>query len=206
MLKSLSFLMAIVLVILLSAGCAQQEPLDLSGVRVVMLIDDRFNYEEASSTLEYLKKIGATVTIAGPSLGEIRPYDNETKTLTVEVLIKEVKADDFDSLYVPGGYSADSLKTRDDVRVLVASIYEQEKVVAAICLGPVVLGQAGVLKGLQVSATNAVPVYEELIGLGAIWANAGGVVKAGRVVTGRGLDDLPLFNSTYAKAIANAIK
>lgn len=186
-------------------SCSSATPIDLTGVKVIVLIDNRFNYEEATSTINYLEKLGADITIAGMVLDKNKPYDNDTETLTVELLIEEADPNDFDSLYVPGGYSAESLKNYGEVRSLVSSMHKQGKAVAAICHGPVVLGHAGILDGVQVSAVNSVEVYNELIGLGAVWVNAGGVVQSQGIVTGRTVSDLPSFNEAYAKAIMKSL-
>jgi len=106
-----------------------------------------------------------------------------------------VNASEFDAVVVVGGSGSPKYLWDDtQLRNLVRDAYEDGKVVAAICLSPVVLARAGILKGKEATASS--DAVAELKKGGAIYKDES-VVIAGRIVTGR--------DPASAEAFANAI-
>ena len=65
----------------------------------------------------------------------------------VDTWVDELSADDFDAVVIPGGYAPDHLRRHRPVLELVRTMFEQGKVVAAICHAAWVLISAGILPG-----------------------------------------------------------
>jgi len=72
-----------------------------------------------------------------------------------------VQADDFDLLLIPGGPAVAKLRQDGRAAALAKSFVQAGKLVAAICAGPLVLEDAGLLEGKRFtahfSAANELP-------------------------------------------------
>ena len=102
--------------------------------------------------------------------------------LAADVEWTAVRSEDFDALVLPGG-SGGTQVLRRDARILeaVRSFAQAGKWVAAICAGPLVLQDAGILKGVR--ATCHPGVRQELR---EALASDDRVVVDGRIVTSQG--------------------
>lgn len=74
-------------------------------------------------------------------------------TLTAD--FKDVNADSYDALVVPGGRAPEYLSLDEDVLNLVKKFESSHKPIASICHGQLVLAAAGVLNGKQCTAYPA---------------------------------------------------
>src|SRR5262249_32259720 len=111
---------------------------------------------------------------------------------------KDVKADEFDIVVIPGGFAPDFLRRSEAVLRLVSDMAEQGKVVAAICHGPWGLCSTQALKGKK--ATYFFAIKDEVINAGAKYQDAE-VVRDGNLITSRKPDDLPAFMQTIFQAV-----
>lgn len=75
-------------------------------------------------------------------------------TLTAD--FKDVNADSYDALVVPGGRAPEYLSLDEDVLNLVKQFESSHKPIASICHGQLILAAAGVLKDKQCTAYPAV--------------------------------------------------
>ena len=64
-----------------------------------------------------------------------------------ELSIKDADPDEFDGVIIPGGYAPDILRRYPAVNAFVKEMYDNKKLVSAICHTGWVLVSAGVLKG-----------------------------------------------------------
>lgn len=130
----------------------------LSGMGIALLVDD--NAYEANAMLNYLSDRGAAVTPVGIKAGPI-PIDGTDKTpIEVSTTVTEVSGDSFDCIVIPGGNSALALATSQDALTFIRQGFGNGTVVAAICMGTQVLGQAEVVEGRTVTT---LPNYFELL-------------------------------------------
>ncbi len=111
----------------------------------------------------------------------------------------EVSPDEIDALIIPGGFSPDHLRIREDVIKFVKELHARGKIIAAICHGPQVLISAGLVKGRKVTAYRA--VKDDLINAGAEFRDVP-AIRDGNIITGRVPDDLPEF----CRLIIDALK
>jgi len=118
--------------------------------------------------------------------------------VTVDAEADEVKAADFDAVIIPGGYAPDRLRRYPAILKLVREVFEQGKVVAAICHAGWVPISAGILKGKE--ATCFFAIKDDVINAGATYLDQE-VVQDGNLITSRTPDDLPAFCRTIIAAL-----
>lgn len=105
--------------------------------------------------------------------------------------VDEVNVNQYDAFIVPGGsWNPDALRADPKVTRLIARAAEAGKIVAAICHGPWVLSDAGVLKGRRATAWWA--TKPDIENAGAIYLDEP-VVVDGNVITSRAPIDLAPF-------------
>jgi protease I len=137
------------------------------------------------------------VTVVGPEAGHSYPSKLGYPAKS-DKAARDVSANDFDVLIIPGGFAPDYLRRHDAILRLVSTMVEQGKVVAAICHGPWVLCSTQALKGRK--ATCFFAIKDDVSNAGATYVDAE-VCRDGNLVTSRKPDDLPAF----MKAVFDAV-
>ena len=103
---------------------------------------------------------------------------------TLNATFADVKAEDYDGLYIPGGRAPEYLRLNADVMALVTAFFTADKPVSSICHGPQLLAAAGVLEGKQVSAYPACEPEIKLAGATYVTVNMDEAITDGKLVTG----------------------
>lgn len=143
------------------------------------LLADGFEEIETFAPVDLLRRAGVDVTIA--SLAENRHATGRSGIVAhADLALGAVGEQLFDLVFVPGGAGVKNLRADPRVRPLIERHASAGRWLAAICAGPTVLHDAGVLAGKRYTAHFS--VAEELT---AILANER-VVTDGRVTTSRG--------------------
>jgi len=169
----------------------------LAGKRIAVLAENNYQDLELWYPLLRLREEGAEVKVVGT--GSADTYTSKHGyPVPVDVSADEVSADDFDGVVVPGGYAPDLLRRYPAVLDLVRTLFEQGKVVAAICHAGWVLVSAGILKGRRVTSFFA--IKDDLVNAGAEWVDQE-VVRDGNLITSRVPSDLPAFCRTIIAAL-----
>ena len=137
------------------------------------------------------------VTLVGPEGGQTYP-SKLGYPVKSDKAAKDVRADDFDLLVIPGGYAPDHMRRCEPMIRLVSTMAEQGKPVAAICHGPWMLCSTQALKGRK--ATCFFAIKDDVINAGGKYVDAE-VVKDGNIITSRKPDDLPAFMRTVLEAV-----
>ncbi|MCA9626124.1 MAG: DJ-1/PfpI family protein [Myxococcales bacterium] len=104
--------------------------------KVAMPVADGFEDSEFKQPYEQLRSAGHEVTIIGKKAGESISGKGGKESARVDCAAGEVKAEDFDALVIPGGYSPDHLRTDEDTVAFVRKFVELDRPVAAVCHGP----------------------------------------------------------------------
>src|SRR5207245_538301 len=130
---------------------------------------------------------GCKVTLVGPEAGQTYP-SKLGYPVKSDSAAREVSANDFDLLVIPGGYAPDHMRRCEPMIRLVSAMVEQGKIVAAICHGPWMLCSTQALKGRK--ATCFFAIKDDVINAGAKYVDAE-VVRDGNLLTSRKPDDLP---------------
>jgi deglycase len=101
-----------------------------------------------------------------------------------------VRPDEYDALFIPGGYSPDHLRLNPRVVSFTRAFFDADKPVFAICHGPQLLITARVVKGRTLTAWPT--IQDDLRQLGAKVVDQE-VAVDGNLVTSRKPDDIPAF-------------
>lgn len=171
---------------------------------VAILATNGFEERELTEPLERLREAGATVHVVSPASGSIRGWDHAREDWGADVPVDrplaEAKADDYDALVLPGGVmNPDALRVRQDATTFVREFFKAGKPVSAICHGPQLLIDCGVLEGRALTSHPAIKL--DLKNAGARWTDEPVVVDAG-LTTSRTPDDLPEFLARTVEEIA----
>src|SRR5215207_8651169 len=171
--------------------------MDLKQARVAVLVEQQYQEMEVWYPVYRLREAGCKVTLVGPEAGATYPSKLGYPAKS-DKAAKDVSADDFDALVIPGGFAPDFLRRHESVIKLVKQIAEQGKPVAAICHGPWVLCSTPALKGKK--ATCFFAIKDDVINAGANYMDAE-VVRDGNLITSRKPDDLPAFLTAILQAV-----
>jgi len=118
---------------------------------------------------------------------------------TTDKGIDDVTADDYDALLIPGGFSPDQLRSDDRYVDLVKAFLLADKPVFAICHGPQLFIQTGLVKGRTLTAFTS--VRPDLYYAGGIVKDEPVVIDR-HLVTSRTPDDLDQFNQAIVAQLA----
>src|SRR5437660_11161625 len=174
--------------------------MELQGKRAAVLVEQMYQELEIWYPVYRLREAGCKVTLVGPEAGQ--SYASKLGyPAKSDKAARNVSANDFDILVIPGGFAPDYLRRDEAVLRLVSDMAEQGKVVAAICHGPWVLCSTQALKGRK--ATCFFAIKDDVINAGARYTDAE-VVRDGNLITSRKPDDLPAFMQAIIQAVTEA--
>ncbi|MBK6777399.1 MAG: type 1 glutamine amidotransferase [Flavobacteriales bacterium] len=177
----------------------------LNSKRVAILATDGFEESELREPREALLQAGAFVDLISLEAGAITGWKdgNWGETEQVARTVADAKAEDFDALLLPGGVmNPDKLRMDPDAVAFVRAFFDQHKPVAAICHGPWLLAEAGVVRGRRL--TSYPSIRTDLTNAGAEWVDEEVVVDDG-LITSRSPKDLPAFNAKLLEEIAEGV-
>lgn len=169
----------------------------LEGKHIVVLVDKGFEDLEFWVPTMRLQEEGADVVIAGRE-AERTFTGKHGLTATSEVAARDLQADDFDAVVVPGGWAPDKLRRDPGVTDLVAEMDARDKIVAQICHAGLVGISAGVVDDHR--ATGSKGIKDDLVNAGATWVDEP-AVRDGNQVWGRVVKDIPAFCRVLVSAL-----
>lgn len=147
--------------------------------RVLCLLAPGFEEIETVAPIDLLRRAGAEVVVAS-LFGEPWVTGRSEIAMKADVALSEVETGEFDLLVIPGGPGVAGMRADGRAAQLAREFFEKGKIVAAICAGPAVLADAGLLEGKRFTAHFS--LHDEMPGA------LGGerVVTDGRIITSRG--------------------
>lgn len=161
--------------------------------KIAVALADGFEDSEFAVPYARLREADHEITVFGTSAGETVTGKRGNASHRVEAGAAELNPDDFDALLIPGGHAPDRLRLDADVVDFTRRFFATGKPVAAICHGPQLLIEAGLVKGRNLTSWPS--VRTDLINAGACWVDQE-VVIDGSLITSRKPDDLPAFCET----------
>ena len=174
---------------------------NIEGKKVAILTENGFEESELTSPKKALEQAGATVHIISPRKEKVKGWKdgNWSIELKVDKPLENADADDYDALVIPGGVINPDLMRRDSNCVNFAKSFLQAgKPVAAICHGPQLLIETGMLKGRNMTSFHSIST--DLKNAGVIWEDKEVVVDNG-LVTSRSPKDLEAFNRKLVEEV-----
>jgi protease I len=177
----------------------------LTGKRVAILTENGFEEEELTSPKHALEAAGAKVDIVSPQRQKVKAWDKDhwSIELPVDVVLEDADEENYDALLIPGGViNPDKMRVNPDCVDFAQQFLEAGKPVAAICHGPQLLIETGMLKGRNM--TSFPSIRSDLENAGAAWADLE-VVSDHGLITSRSPKDLEAFNRRIVEEIAEGI-
>jgi len=166
---------------------------------LIAVAPERFRDEELMVPLAAFQKAGIAYEIAsihrGPCSGMLGAKTTATRAFG------DVDQNLYGAIVIIGGGGSQIYLWNDPVlRKIVQSFHASQKIIAAICLSPVVLAHAGILKGIKATFFESPDSVREMKSGGAVLVNKP-VVVDGRIITANG----PAAAQEFAGAILSAI-
>lgn len=173
----------------------------LKGRKVAFLATDGFEQVELTEPWKAVEEAGGEPHLISIKKGKIQGmnHDEKADTFKVDKVVDEVDASDYDGLVLPGGLAnPDYLRMNEQAVDFVRAFFEQSRPVAAICHGPWMLVEAGVVKGRTLTSWPS--LQTDIRNAGGIWIDTDVHVE-GSLVTSRKPDDLDSFCPRMVEAI-----
>ncbi len=168
------------------------------GKKVLMVIaSSQFRDEEYQKPRTLLEAAGVEVTVASSSLSE--SVGMLGLKVTPDVLLQDVKMEAYDALLLVGGMGSTEYWESAEAHALARSAFGANKPTAAICLAPMTLANAGLLKGKK--ATIWQDAAGEFKAKGVHYTSQD-VVRDGLVITGSGPDAAEAFGRALVEALS----
>jgi protease I len=170
----------------------------IDGKKVVMIIASKnFRDEELQKPMSILKKQEAKVTIASSSL-EVATGMLGMR-VTPDILIKDVNVASYDAVIFVGGVGAAEHWDNPVAHNIAREAVKQNKILCAICIAPVTLANAGVLKGKKATVWKS--EKGKIEAKGAIYTGTG-VQVDGRIITADSPASAEKFGEMIVKALS----
>lgn len=173
----------------------------LTGKKVAIITENGFEEVELTSPKKELELAGARVDIISPQQGKVKAWDHDhwSIELPVDISLDNADPEDYDALLIPGGVlNPDQMRKNEKCVAFARHFLEAGKPVAAICHGPQLLIETGMLEGRRM--TSYPSVKTDLQNAGAQWLDQEVVTDNG-LVTSRSPEDLPAFNKKMIEEI-----
>jgi len=179
--------------------------------KVLIVAGDAVEAQELFYPYWRLKEEGFEVHVAAPKkkvlFTVVHDFEPGIETYTekpgyrfpwVDLEYKDVKPDEYDGLFIPGGRAPEYMRTDEELRRIVEHFIKNNKPIAAICHGPLVLTGYDLVKG---KTLTAYPVLKyEIINAGAKFEDKELVVD-GNILTSRAWPDLPALLKAFIEKI-----
>jgi protease I len=174
----------------------------LANKKVAILATEGFEYVELTEPRKALEAAGAKTEVISPKQGKIKGWniDNWGPEVAVDVALDSADPKSYDALLLPGGVmNPDKLRQDPKAVQFVKTFFESGKPVAAICHGPWMLVEAGVIKGRKLTSWPS--LQTDIRNAGGQWTDSEVVTDQG-LVTSRKPDDIPAFNKKIVEEFA----
>jgi protease I len=173
----------------------------LTGKKIAILTENGFEEVELTSPKKALEEAGAEVRIVSPQKDKVRAWDKDhwSIELPVDEFLDNAKAEDYDALLLPGGVmNPDQLRQNRRAVEFAQQFLETGKPVAAICHGPQLLIETGMIEGRKM--TSYPSLRTDLENAGVFWEDSEVIADNG-LVTSRTPKDLDAFNKQAIEEI-----
>ncbi|MCM3768603.1 type 1 glutamine amidotransferase domain-containing protein [Neobacillus niacini] len=159
--------------------------------KIAVLVTDYFEDSEYTEPVKSFKEKGHEVTTIEKEIGKTVKGKQENSEVVIDKSIDEVSPEEFDALFIPGGFSPDILRADERFVQFTKAFMDANKPVFAICHGPQLLITAETLEGRDVTGYTSIQV--DLKNAGGNVQDKEVVVCENQLVTSRNPDDIPAF-------------
>ena len=173
--------------------------------RVAIITANGFEEIELTSPKKAMEDAGIKVDILSTEQGKVKAWNHDhwSIELPVDINLADANPFDYDALMIPGGViNPDKMRTQKEYVNFAKDFMESGKPVAAICHGPQLLIETGLLKRRKM--TSYPSIKTDIQNAGAEWFDKEVVVDNG-LVTSRSPKDLDAFNSKLLEEIREGV-
>ena len=173
--------------------------------KVAILTANGFEEVELTSPKKAMEAAGFKVSVVSAEEADVKAWNHDhwSITLPVDVSLATAKPEDFDALMIPGGViNPDTMRNQKEYVAFAKSFMKAGKPVAAICHGPQLLIETGLLQGRKM--TSFPSIKTDIVNAGADWHDKEVVVDKG-LVTSRSPKDLEAFNKKLIEEVKEGI-
>ncbi len=173
---------------------------------IMILATNGFEQSELEGPKQRLEEAGYKTTVVSPESGQITGWDNKDwgRPVDVDLALDKANAGDFAALVLPGGQmNPDILRMNKDAVAMVKAFADAGKPIAAICHGPWLLAEAGVIEGKTVTSWPS--IRTDLRNAGATVVDEEAAVD-GNFITSRNPNDIPAFSNALIKALEKEVE
>lgn len=165
---------------------------------LIIIAPEKFRDEELAEPVAALKAAGIGYDIASTRRGTCTGMLGAKATA---ISLDEVDPKNYDGIIIVGGGGSQTYLWDDDLlQPMVRFFHDKMKPVGAICLAPVVLARAGILKGIKATYYESPVSFREMKAGGAVLVSQP-VVSDKRIVTANGPAAAKAFADTYIKML-----
>ncbi|MCS7231390.1 MAG: DJ-1/PfpI family protein [Elusimicrobiota bacterium] len=151
-------------------------------MKIAMIIaKNNFRDEEYLQPKEVFIKAGFIVETFSSSLGTAKGMLGAT--LKVDKVLSELKVEEYDAVVFVGGVGSSEYWDNSLAHKIAQEAISKNKVIAAICIAPVTLAKAGILKGKKATVYHTEAYQLKQLGADYIESN---VVVDGKIITASG--------------------
>lgn len=164
--------------------------------RIAVLFADGFEEIELVAVVDILRRAGVKTDLV--SIGNEYVTSARNLVIKADMLMDDTDLESYDGIFIPGGgKGAENLKNSGAVLKALKKADSNEKIIAAICAGPTVLQEAGILNGTSVTSY---PGMQEFF-IDANYINNVVSVIDGNILTSRGPATAPYFAFDILEAL-----
>ena len=164
--------------------------------RIALLIADGFEDSEFRYPYRHLLDAGFHIDIISK---EVRHYTGKHgEKVFATLAVADAEADDYDALFIPGGKAPEQLCEIPEMVAFVKSCDAEGQILCAVCHGPLLLAEAGLLQGRTVTGYKATKT--RLLNAGALYTGSS-IETDGRIITARDPRSLPEMTERFITAL-----
>jgi protease I len=174
----------------------------LAGKKIAILVENGFEQVELTEPRKALDEAGAQTVVVSPVKGKVKGWKSHEwgDEIPVDLALEQARVEDFHALLLPGGViNPDRLRMNERAVALVRAFHDAGKPIAAICHGPWMLIEAGIVQGRKVTSWPSLAT--DLRNAGATWVDEEVVTEQG-LVTSRKPGDIPAFSPKMIEEFA----
>lgn len=163
---------------------------------VFIIASSNFRDEEYEIPRRILESRGVNITVASSSLNMAQGIIR--LAIKPDILINDIKVEDYDCIVFVGGVGSAEYFLDDIAHNIVKESIIQSKILAAICIAPVILAKAGVLENRRVTVFSS--KIREIENSGAEYTG-NDVEVDGKIITAKGPEAAAKFGKELTKAM-----
>lgn len=172
--------------------------------KIAILTEVGFEEVELTSPKEALEKQGYEVHIISPNeKSKIKSWNHTDwgKEFDVDVAVEEADPADYVGVILPGGViNPDKLRVSEESIAFIDHFVQTNKLIAAICHGPLILTENGFVKNKKLTSVNNIKT--DLVHAGGQWEDSEVVIDK-NLITSRTPEDLDAFNNAINSYLSN---